>query len=154
MLSDDKADLVRRRFEALDRGNFDVLDELFSPEYELHPGATSEALSLDQTKALYRSLYDAFPDLEHTIERQLVDGDRVVTLWIASGTHRNSFLGAEATGSRVTFSGINVYTVADGKFIRSDVSWDLLPVLRQLDISPRRDSLFDLARGGRDGEAS
>ena len=141
-------DMVRRRFEELDRGNFDILDELFSPSYELRPDGTSKALSLDQTKDLYRRLYHAFPDLKHNLETQLADGNKVVTRWTATGTHQNDFLGVEGTGARVTFSGINIYETDDGKFVGSDVSWDLLPVLQQLNMAPERASLFDSVRGG------
>jgi steroid delta-isomerase-like uncharacterized protein len=141
MSGKDNIDLVRRRFEALDDGNFEVLDELFSPEYELHPGCNAKGLSLDETKDLYRRLYEAFPDLKHSLDEQFEAGDKVVTVWTATGTHKAEFLGAEASGDEVTFSGINVYTVADGKFVRSDVSWDLVPVLG-------RGSLFDAVRGG------
>ena len=146
MSGNDNVDLVRRRFEELDRGNFDVLDELFSPEYQLHPGDESKALSLDETKDLYRRLYHAFPDLKHTLEDQLADGNKVVTRWTAAGTHERDFLGVEATGESVAFSGINVYTVDDGQFVRSDVSWDLLPVLQQLEVVRQGASVFDAAR--------
>ena len=146
-------DLVRRRFEELDRGNFDVLDELFSPEYELHPGGDTKALSLDETKALYRALYDAFPDLEHTLDDQVADGDKVVTRWTARGTHERDFAGVEATREKVTFSGINIYKVDDGKFVRSDVSWDLLPIALRLDVAPKQLSLREAA-GYRTGESA
>jgi predicted ester cyclase len=153
MSGNENVDLVRRRFEELDRGNFKVLDELFSPEYELRPGGESKALSLEETKDLYRRLYDAFPDLEHTLDDQLAGGDKVVTRWTATGTHERDFLGVKATGARVTFSGINIYTIEDGKFAGSDVSWDLLPIVRRLGVAPERASLSDVARGG-DGEGS
>jgi ketosteroid isomerase-like protein len=147
-MSNDNIQLVRRRFEELDRGNFDVLDELFSPEYELYPGDGSKALSLEQTKDLYRRLYGGFPDLKHTIEDQLADGDKVVTLWSAAGTHEREFLGVDPTGAKVEFSGINVYTIEDGKFVRSDVRWYLLPMLQELELAKRGASPFDAARGG------
>jgi steroid delta-isomerase-like uncharacterized protein len=142
MNADDKLEMVRRRFAELDRGNFDVLDELFSPSYRLHPGGSAKPLSLDETKELYRCLYRAFPDLKHEIEEQLVDGDKVVTRWSATGTQSEEFLGVSASDEAVTLSGINIYTIEDGKFVRSDVSWDLSMALQ-----PESTSLFDAARG-------
>jgi ketosteroid isomerase-like protein len=135
MSRDKNVALVRRRFEELDRGNFDVLDELFSPSYKLHPGGGAKPLSLDETKALYRYLYRAFPGLKHEISEQLVDGNKVVTVWSATGK------GGE--DERVTFGGINVYTIDDGKFVRSDVSWDLTAAMQ-----PGGESVFEAARGG------
>jgi steroid delta-isomerase-like uncharacterized protein len=143
----DNIEMVRRRFEELDNGNFDVLDELFSPRYQLHPGGGAEPLSLEETKDLYRRLYDAFPDLKHNLDQQLADGDRVVTRWTARGTHKAEFLGVEPTGEEVNLSGINVYEIEDGRFVRSDVSWDLLPALQRLRVVSHRASLFDSVRG-------
>jgi ketosteroid isomerase-like protein len=140
-MSDGK-EMVRQRFKELDNGNFDVLDELFSPDYELHPGGGAPPVDLEGTKRLYRALYDAIPDLKHEIDDQLEDGDKVVTRWTATGKQRQGLLGASARDGEVTFSGINIYTIDGGKFVRSDVSWDLLPVAL-----PERESLFDGARG-------
>src|SRR5436305_11286424 len=92
-------EMVRKRFEELDRGNFEVLDELFSPDYQLHPGGGAKPLDLDETKKLYRYLYDLFPGLRHTLDEQFAAGDKVVTRWTAQG-------------GDVTFSGINIYTIA------------------------------------------
>ena len=135
MSRDKNVALVRKRFEELDCGNFDVLDELFSPSYELHPVGDAKPLSLDETKALYRYLYRAFPGLKHEISEQFVDGDKVVTIWSATGEGGG--------GQPVTFGGINVYTIDDGKFVRSDVSWDLSAA-----IQPGGESVFEAARGG------
>ncbi|MDX6628076.1 MAG: hypothetical protein QOH00_322 [Gaiellales bacterium] len=148
MAGNGNVDMVRRRFEELDRGNFEILDELFAPEYRLRPGGASEALNLAETKNLYSLLYAMLPDLKHSLDEQLEDGDKVVTRWTATGTHRGEVLGVEPTGKSVSFSGINIYTIADGRFVGSDVSWDLLPVMTVLALAPEQPSLFHAARAG------
>ena len=130
--------LVRRRFEELDRRNFSILDELFSDKYVLNFPSAERPLSLEQTKRLYEALYHAFPDLEHTIEDQIADGDKVVTRWIARGTHRGELMGIEPTERAIDFGGINIYRLDGDKLTESHVSWDIHGLLQQLGAVPEK----------------
>ncbi len=132
MSFDEMEAMVRRRFEELDRGNFSVLDELFDPSYQLNVPGLPDPLSLDATKRFYQQLYAAFPDLKHTIVEQMSARNKAVTRWVATGTHKGSFMGVASTGNRVEFSGINVYTIEHRKFVQSQVNWDLLTLFRQI----------------------
>jgi steroid delta-isomerase-like uncharacterized protein len=141
MSTDDNKQLVAMRFRELDRGNLAVLDELFAPDYVLHfPGAEAP-LDLEQTKQLYAALYAALPDLEHTIEEQVAEGDKVVTRWTARGSHRGELLGRPGTGSRIAFAGINIYRVLDGRLVESHVVWDVIGIAVQLGLVDRRSLL-------------
>jgi len=124
--------MVRRRFAELDKGNFAVLDEMFDRGYRLNFPAAKAPLSLDDTKKFYRALYAAFPDLTHTIDEQISARDKVVTRWVAKGTHKGTWMGVAATGKSISLAGINIYTLKNGKLAESDVQWDLLGLLRQL----------------------
>jgi steroid delta-isomerase-like uncharacterized protein len=130
---DEHEQMVRRRFAELDKGNFAVLDEMFDPGYRLNFPTTTTPLSLDATKRFYRGLYAAFPDLTHTITEQISARDKVVTRWIAHGTHRGTWMGVEGTGKTISLAGINIYTLTNGKLAESHVQWDLLGLLQQLD---------------------
>jgi steroid delta-isomerase-like uncharacterized protein len=125
-LSADEAEaMVRRRFAELDSGNAGILDELFSPDYTLNfPGSAPR--NLEETKQFYQELYTAFPDLNHEIQDQIAEGDKVVTRWAATGTHRGEFMGIPPTGRSVSFEGINIYTLSGDKLVASHVNWDLL----------------------------
>jgi steroid delta-isomerase-like uncharacterized protein len=124
--------MVRRRFAELDKRNFAILDELFRGSYLLHFPGLSAPLDLERTKLFYRALYSGFPDLQHTIVEQISARNKVVTRWTARGTHRGEWMGIPATGKRITFTGINIYTVARGKLAQSHVNWDMLGVMQQL----------------------
>jgi predicted ester cyclase len=124
--------LVRRRFAELDKRNFAILDELFDPSYVLHFAGAAAPLDLEATKRFYGLLYAAFPDLRHTIVEQVSAGDKVVTRWTARGTHRGEWMGVPAAGGRVAFTGINIYTIAGGKFTASHVNWDMLGLAHQI----------------------
>lgn len=125
-------EIVRRRFRELDAGNTGILDELFSPEYRMFfPGR--EPMDLEQTKGFYQELYRAFPDLRHDIQDQIAEGDLVVTRWTATGTHHGDLMGVAPTGRSISFTGINIYRLEGDKLVESQVSWDMLGLLQQLD---------------------
>jgi predicted ester cyclase len=122
--ADDAKDIVRRRFDELDKGNAGIFDELFSPGYTLSfPG--QEPLDLDATKRFYAEMYAAFSDLRHEIHEQVAEGDKVVTRWTATGRHTGEFMGFAPSGEVASFGGINIYTFARDKLVDSQVSWDL-----------------------------
>jgi predicted ester cyclase len=52
-------------------------DEALAP----HPG-------MEHLRRLWPSVKAAFPDFRAELQQQVVDGDRVATHWIFSGTHR------------------------------------------------------------------
>jgi steroid delta-isomerase-like uncharacterized protein len=124
--------MVRRRFAELDKHNFGILDELFDPSYDLNLPGIPRPMDLAATKLFYRSLYSAFPDLEHDIAEQISARDKVVTRWTARGTHKAEWMGIAATGRTVTLTGINIYTIKAGRLAQSHVNWDLLGLLQQL----------------------
>lgn len=58
-----------------------------------------------------------YPDLRMTIIRQYCDGDYVISEFIAEGTHKGEWLGMKPTGKRLTFNGVDIDKIADGKII-------------------------------------
>jgi len=124
--------MVRRRFAELDNGNFGILDELFAPSYKLNLPGFGKPMNLAATKRFYQSFYGAFAGLKHTIVEQVSAGNQVVTRWTARGTHKGEWMGVKPTARRVSFGGINIYTIDKGKFVSSQVNWDLLGILQQI----------------------
>ena len=51
---------------------------------------------------------NAVPDLTYTVEDQVAEGDKVVSRYTASGTHRGEFFGVAPTGNRIEMSGIQI----------------------------------------------
>ena len=106
--------------DAIGRGDYDALRRLFSPE--LAPGFCQDVAALKE----------AFPDFAGTNELYIVEGDRVATRWVYHGTHRGTFFDIPATGKRVTFTGMSIDRVVDGRIVETAFEWDLVGVLRQL----------------------
>ena len=80
-MSEENKAIARRVTEELfNRGNLDVADELFAPNFVDHDPASPEDIrgpeGMKQFIAMYRG---AFPDIHIVIEDQVAEGDKVVT---------------------------------------------------------------------------
>ncbi|HKN23578.1 MAG TPA: ester cyclase [Candidatus Acidoferrum sp.] len=74
------------------------------------------------------------PDLKCVVDDTISEGDKLVVYWTISGTHRGEFLGVPPTNRRVSFSGITINLIADGKILESTVIWDGLGLMKQFGI--------------------
>jgi steroid delta-isomerase-like uncharacterized protein len=78
----------------------------------------------------------AFPDMHWSVEEQLTDGDRVLTRFEWTGTHRGAFLGVPATGRPVKVWGMVIDRVQDGRIKDTRILMDTLGLLMQLGVVP------------------
>ncbi len=60
---------------------------------------------------------EAFPDLEGTIRSIVAEGDQVTIHWGATGSHRRPYRGVAPTGQRLTWEGVTLYRVVDGRIV-------------------------------------
>jgi steroid delta-isomerase-like uncharacterized protein len=74
------------------------------------------------------------PDLHFDVDDTITEKDKLVVYWTITGTHRGEFLGVPATNKKVSFSGITINQIRDGKIIESTVIWDGLGLLEQFGI--------------------
>jgi predicted ester cyclase len=58
-----------------------------------------------------------FPDLKIKIENQISEGEWVATTYSATGTFKDEWFGMKPTGKPITFTGVNVDRIKDGKII-------------------------------------
>ncbi len=88
----------------------------------------------------YRELYDtwtrAFPDLQFTIEDQVAEGSKIMTLFTFSGTHTGKLGGIDPTGREVSVTGVLVCRMAGGKAAEERGVWDSLRLMQQLGAVP------------------
>ena len=76
--SDAAKAVVRRNTEEVQsRGNFDVFEEPFAPDFIDHTPQPGRTPDRDGARELYRVLRAAFPDFHAEIHWQAADGDLV-----------------------------------------------------------------------------
>jgi steroid delta-isomerase-like uncharacterized protein len=130
-------ELVRRFYEAIDRGDSAILDEFLAADYDDHnPPFPNLPLGRAGSREGFRLALGAFSDFHHEVEDQIAEGDKVVTRMRASGRHTGEFLGIPATGKEVTMTGIAVHRIANGKIAAHWSEVDAFGFFQQLGSFP------------------
>jgi steroid delta-isomerase-like uncharacterized protein len=116
---------------------YDVADELLSSDFVIHSSAPGNDIQGPEVaKQFFATLHAGFPDLCFTVEDQIAEGDRVVTRWIAQGTHRGEFQGIPATGNQIRLTGIDIDRIAGGKVVECWTNVDEFGLMQQLGVVP------------------
>lgn len=101
----------------------------------------------EEVGAFFREFFDAFPDLQFTVERILPVDERVaVGQWHIEGTFNGGpFQGVEPTGKRVSLRGVDVMEFENDMLVHNTVYYDGLAFARQVGLLPPEDSKRDRA---------
>jgi steroid delta-isomerase-like uncharacterized protein len=99
---------IVRRFieETLNKGDVDAAGQFVADDVVEQVPFPGQGPGLDGLKDVLRGLRAAFPDMRWAVEEQLAEGDKVLTRFEWTGTHRGSFLGVGPTGRPVRVWGM------------------------------------------------
>jgi steroid delta-isomerase-like uncharacterized protein len=122
--------------EVWHQGQLSQIDDLFTTDFVRHDPGGRELQGTEQNRQFIGSLRAAFPDVHYTVEDQIAEGDKVVVRYRFRGTHLGAFQGMPPTGKQVTYTGILIYRIGDGKIAEQWTEFDLLGFLRQLGVLP------------------
>jgi steroid delta-isomerase-like uncharacterized protein len=124
----------------LNRGDIDSSGQFFCDDMVEQVPLPGQGPGLDGLKDVLRGMRAAFPDMHWTIEEQICEGDKVVTRFEWTGTHRAEFLGVPATGRPVKAWGMVIDRLEDGKIKDTRILMDALGLMMQLGALPRPQS--------------
>ncbi|WP_169980131.1 ester cyclase [Tautonia rosea] len=119
-MSDENKAVVRRLIEARNANDLEAFVALCTPAIQ------------DYVRDAFSDVSVAFRDVHVTTEEMIAEGDKVVTLWTFKGTHLGEFWGIPATGKSVSWTGIDIYTIKDGRITTHVRKSDILGLLQQL----------------------
>ena len=130
-----KAIIQQLYTELFDQGKLALAEELFAPDYidhEAPPGLANRGPeAMQQLATLF---HNAFPDVYHTVEELIAEGDTVAARVTWYGTHRGSFLGIAPTGRAVRQKQIHFIRFRDGQIVEHRAARDDLGLLQQLGV--------------------
>ena len=129
---------VVQRFieEVINQGRLEAADELVLEDFiELDPLPGQEQ-GRQGLKDVIGMLRTAFPDIRWVIEETIASGEKVVTRFKWSGTHRGDFLGVPATGRKVAVPGVVIDRLSGGRMADSRILMDTLELMQQLGVIP------------------
>jgi steroid delta-isomerase-like uncharacterized protein len=122
--------------EVINQGRLEQADELVAVDFvELDP-LPGQKQGREGLKEVIGMMRAAFPDIHWGVDETVASGDKVVTRFTWTGTHRGTFLGVPATGRSVSVKGVVIDRLVAGKMTDSRILMDSLTMMQQLGVIP------------------
>lgn len=131
------SDIVRGFInEVLNQGKIDLAGNYFWDDMVEQVPLPGQGPGLEGLKNVLRGMRAAFPDMRWTIEEQIEEGDKVLTRFEWTGTHRGDFLGMPATNRPVKVWGMVIDRFEKGKIKDTRIIMDTFGLMTQLGVFP------------------
>ncbi len=124
--------VVRRYQEIYNSNHLDALAEVVSENLltpKILPGLPH---GIEGAKAAHRIMLRGFPDYQTTIDDLIAEGDKVVARITMTGTHSGKFMDIPPTGKHVSFTGIYIARIENGKIVEHWGEEDGVSLMQQL----------------------
>jgi predicted ester cyclase len=130
--------IVRRFYEeVMNNGDVELLNELMDAEFDDHGealfGSPHGREVIKQGIIATRSI---LPDLHVSIEEMIAEDDMVAVRGIMRCTHQGEWLGVTPTGNELTWKGIAMFRLANGRLMQRWFNSDGLSIVQQLGLVP------------------
>ncbi len=132
-MSQENKELVRRWFEALSRHDVESVADMVAEDF-IHNSSTNQGR--DGVRGELDYWFSAFPDASLSLEDLIADGDRVVARVTTTGTHGGEFMGAAATGKRISVEEVDIFRIENGRIAEAWAAVDFFGMLTQLGLLP------------------
>lgn len=118
MSTDTIKDILRRYYEAFNRGDFPALDHMIDDEFVEHEQLPPRiAPDREGVKQYVRMLREAFPDLHLEIQDLAADKDKVWAHIVMTGTQRGPYMGIPPTGKCVMMRLVDIWRFARNRMV-------------------------------------
>ena len=133
MASEENKIFVRRFYEEIvNTRKVDKIEDFISPEYVEIQDGKRYALGIEGARNHILGGHETYRDLHLTIEKQIAEGQWVVTCLTARGIHQGTWIGIKPTGKEVSFTVINVDKVVDGRIVEHGGAANMLGPLLEI----------------------
>jgi predicted ester cyclase len=125
--------IAKRYAEEEDKGKaLEIIDEIVAPDVVYHYPNNNDERGLETIKQNEPGFKKAFPDMKHTLEAQIAEGDLVTSRFKWRGTHMGEWMGIAPTGKELNFTFIEIARFSDGKIVEAWIELDWLGIMQQL----------------------
>lgn len=132
-MTQDNCSIVRRFIdESINQGRIDEAAQFVWEDVVEQVPFPGQGPGLAGLQDVLRGMRTAFPDLFFGIEEQIAEGDKVLTRFEWTGTHRSEFLGVPATGEPVKVWGMVIDRFQDGRIKETRIIMDIFGLMMQL----------------------
>ena len=137
-MSAENKTLARRAMDELwTKGNLAAVDQLYSDNCVFHDlGSPEDIRGREGLKQFARMYRTACPDLQCTVQDVVAEGDKVALRWVSRGTHKGDLMGIAPTGKQVTFRGIQMQRISNGRIVEEWAGFNTLGALQEIGAVP------------------
>ncbi len=128
--------IVLRYYQEFDKGDLDQVEDMLAPNFVAYLPGIPEPLTRQAFKQFAQTFRSAFPDIHHSFEEVLVEGDKVVTRGTFTGTHQGKLQGLPPTGKQITVSFIHLDRIVEGQIVEHWGQADMVGMLQQIGVVP------------------
>ena len=122
-----------RVLEMWNEANITIVDEVYAPEIVRHDcGVPEDIVGLENVKNHLENFFNAFPDLNISVDETIVAGNKMAQRWTMTGTNTGSMGVMPPTGKNVRFSGISIVHMVNGKAVEIWDFYNVLDMMQQL----------------------
>ena len=108
--------LVRRFLEAHAKGDLDTVEEMLAPDFVDHNLIPGEEPGREGYLGAFNEFHAAYSHTRYVIEKQVAEGNEVVTSFSASATHdRGEYMGLAPTGNEFKALLVLIHRIVGGK---------------------------------------
>ena len=137
MVTDDTKALVQRYYHEVANAEpaaaSAAVEELLSADFVFYPpNDTAGNPGRDTHKGFLAWHHSVAPDEQWLVEELIAAGNTVVSRFRFAGAQQGEFAGVPASGKHFTFSGVDIFRVADGRVTELRRYFDVLTVLEQI----------------------
>jgi len=116
---EENAELARAYWAEAVWGPQGKISEVVAPNEIHHWGIAGTTNGFDEFAERWALFNTAFPDLKFNVDLVTATEDMAATVWTASGTQEGEWQGIAPTGKTVSWTGINVFSIACGQITES-----------------------------------
>ena len=122
--------------ETINQGRIDLTERFVWDDVVEQVPFPGQGPGVEGLKDVLRGMRAGFPDIHFAIEEQIAEGDKVLSRFEWTGTHRGEFLGVPATGRPVKVWGMVIDRLVDGRIKETRIIMDALGLMMQLGVFP------------------
>jgi len=122
--------------ETINQGHIDSASRFVWDDVVEQVPFPGQGPGIEGLKDVLRGMRAAFPDMHWSVAEQIAEGDKVLTRFEWTGTHRGAFLGVPATGRPVKVWGMVIDRLVDGRIKETRILMDALGMMMQLGVFP------------------
>jgi predicted ester cyclase len=132
MLEQNKATAKRYIIELWEKGNLDIIEDVFTPNFQGHLFSPSEGFAGIRENVSH--FLNAFTSGVIKIDDLFGEGDKIILRWRYEAVHTGSFKNIPPTGKNVVISGMTIERFEEGKIAELWAQIDIFDLLKQLDV--------------------